>query len=503
LPPVQYLLLCYQNFSYLGVVGEENITERSPDLNMAEPLLPADLQIFQRLLQKNLGGIFSPNRPIFIARAPGRLDVLGGVADWAGSTVLQYPLSDALIVAVQQRTDRRILIRNLNFNKERVLTAEYRLDELLEAARRNEWNALRVFHPAPDKNWASRVLAALTLMALRLPAGSRSGGVNIAIQSSLPIGAGLGSSAALLAALLLALQEAYALPLESAELAGIGRRAEMEIMQQGTGEADYWTVLHGQKDQIVAVQGLPAELKKTLALPQGVQLLAIDTGVRKAVDYQKRNELWATLWIGRTLLQAAMTNGVPAPVVIRALDDIPLEEWQRHLKKLVPYRCSGKEFLARHAKGAEGAFFIDPEKRYMPRSFLEFVIEENLRVRKFIHTLEEETGGEREEQLIALGEIFYASHQQYSKVSGLVSAEAEWLVAALAAMGPAAGMYGARVIQGGVDSAVVLLARTTAMDHLQNLLSRYASNFGVTPQTALQSSHGAKIVGVLTTQFMS
>jgi L-arabinokinase len=40
---------------------------------------------------------------LFVARAPGRLDVMGGIADYSGSLVLQLPLAEACHVAVQRR----------------------------------------------------------------------------------------------------------------------------------------------------------------------------------------------------------------------------------------------------------------------------------------------------------------------------------------------------------------------------------------------------------------
>ncbi len=38
-----------------------------------------------------------------VARAPGRLDVMGGIADYSGSLVLQLPLAEACHVAAQLR----------------------------------------------------------------------------------------------------------------------------------------------------------------------------------------------------------------------------------------------------------------------------------------------------------------------------------------------------------------------------------------------------------------
>src|SRR6516165_8497362 len=54
----------------------------------------------------NLGALgrrlFSRGKPIYIARAPGRLDVMGGIADYSGSLVLEMPIAETTIVAVQE-----------------------------------------------------------------------------------------------------------------------------------------------------------------------------------------------------------------------------------------------------------------------------------------------------------------------------------------------------------------------------------------------------------------
>lgn len=40
---------------------------------------------------------------IYVSRAPGRLDVMGGIADYSGSLVLQLPLRQACHVALQRQ----------------------------------------------------------------------------------------------------------------------------------------------------------------------------------------------------------------------------------------------------------------------------------------------------------------------------------------------------------------------------------------------------------------
>jgi len=53
------------------------------------------------------GPAFDLSRPIRISRAPGRLDVMGGIADYTGSLVCQLALDRAAAVALQNRLIRR------------------------------------------------------------------------------------------------------------------------------------------------------------------------------------------------------------------------------------------------------------------------------------------------------------------------------------------------------------------------------------------------------------
>ncbi|HOT95934.1 MAG TPA: hypothetical protein PLG50_02465 [bacterium] len=466
---------------------------------MAEMVLPSDQLQFQQSLQKNLGGIFSPNRPLFIARAPGRLEVLGHMAQRTGAMVLHYPLGKGVIVALQPRTDHRIVLRNLNFVKERVLTVEYRLDEILDPMRRNDWSSLRANFGAGEKRWLGYLLAALAMTDATLQESRPMPGLSLALQSSLPIGAGLGSSAALVTALLLALRDALNLSLEDRELVAIGGRVEHEVWMRRDAEEDFLTALLAQREQIALLQGRPVAITGSLALPPQLQLLAIDTGVRRVEDSQRRQELETALEIGAQFLKDVLSEGNLLPYGSVNLEQIASEEWQRRLKKRVPYRCSGALFLQSHA--AEAGSFIEPDRRYLPRNVLEFFIEEAARVQAFIHILQEGAFSHEEESFRRLGELLIASHAHYSQTCGMVSMQAEWLVNAVSLMGTDSGLYGARAMPQGEATPVVVLARRNATDRLHNLLARYASLFENPARLVEQSSDGAAAAGVIRTTF--
>src|SRR6476660_6422594 len=75
----------------------------------------ADIEAFIRTLNalpRNpsalLQTFFDPGKELFVTRAPGRLDVMGGIADYSGSLMLELPIAEATLVALQ-RSDERVL----------------------------------------------------------------------------------------------------------------------------------------------------------------------------------------------------------------------------------------------------------------------------------------------------------------------------------------------------------------------------------------------------------
>lgn len=55
---------------------------------------------FEALVQQESASFFDGDGPIAGARAPGRLDVMGGVADYSGSIVLEMPIAEACCAAI-------------------------------------------------------------------------------------------------------------------------------------------------------------------------------------------------------------------------------------------------------------------------------------------------------------------------------------------------------------------------------------------------------------------
>src|SRR5215211_4827268 len=61
-------------------------------------------------------GLFERDTEVVVARAPGRLDVMGGIADYSGALVLQWPIREATCAAVQVHPERVLRIVSLSDN---------------------------------------------------------------------------------------------------------------------------------------------------------------------------------------------------------------------------------------------------------------------------------------------------------------------------------------------------------------------------------------------------
>jgi galactokinase len=172
------------------------------------------LQPVPRLLARvrdELAAAFDFARPMRLSRAPAHLDVMGGSAEYSGSLVCQTTLDCAASVLLQPRTDRQLQIFSFNlFDQPLPFTFNISIDHLAQASAR----ALRAEFSAPGRGWAGHVAGCLYLLHqnqfidLNSPTMP---GLNLAILSTIPSSAALGSSAALEVATMMNLIDAFSL----------------------------------------------------------------------------------------------------------------------------------------------------------------------------------------------------------------------------------------------------------------------------------------------------
>ena len=134
-------------------------------------------------------GLFEAGREIVIARAPGRLDVMGGIADYSGALVLQWPIREATFAAVQPHPARVLRIVSLSdAGASRVLRCAARRDSRPRACRcptTRHAPGLPPTRPALGGVRRRRLAGSGTRAGLPLTAGAR-----VLVQSAVPEGKG-------------------------------------------------------------------------------------------------------------------------------------------------------------------------------------------------------------------------------------------------------------------------------------------------------------------------
>jgi galactokinase len=101
-----------------------------------------------------------------------------------------------------------------------------------------------------------------------IQAGAKPAGFDLYVESDVPVGAGLSSSAAIECSVAMALNELWGANLDRSALAKIGQKAENEIVGAPTGIMDQTASLFGSVDHVVFLdcRSLAAE-----AIPLGLQ----------------------------------------------------------------------------------------------------------------------------------------------------------------------------------------------------------------------------------------
>jgi L-arabinokinase len=448
---------------------------------------------------------FDPAREVVVSRAPGRLDLMGGIADYSGSLVLELPIASATHAAVQLQAERALRIVSLPVEPGgRSHTFEMPLADFLEGGRPVDYRFARDrFARDPDDHWAAYVAGAF-LALMRERGAVFEEGARVMIASTVPLGKGVSSSASLEVASMQAIAAAYGLDVAPRDVAFLCQRVENLVAGAPCGVMDQMTSACGEAGRLLALVCQPAELKGTLALPDELAVWGIDSGVRHSVGGAEYGTVRTAAFMGYRMIadlaglpvRASGTEGhvlVDDPRWDGYLANIAPEEFEESYAPRLPQEMSGAEFLARYGGITDTVTSVSPDREYPVRQATRHPVWEHHRVRLFATILADWGGGE---QANALGELMYQSHESYS-ACGLGSPGTDELVRLVREAGPGAGLYGAKITGGGSGGTVAVLGRRGAAGAVEAVAAGYAAATGRTPLVISGSSAGAGAFGHL------
>lgn len=371
--------------------------------------------------------------PEVLSQAPGRLEILGNHTDYNNGYILSIALDLSVVIAAGQE----------DTSPRRLSAWSSGLNERVEAG-------LEEIRPAGD-SWINYPLGVLREIR---KSGSRLPSINLAIESSLPVGAGVSSSAALELA---TAEAAYGMlggrpttPLEQAQLC---QRAENDFVGVPCGILDQFSSLFGLRDHVLFLDCDTLDYDR-IALPGSeVAVVIADSGVQHELVDGKYAALRshcrrATQKIGELLGRE-----------ISSLRQVSLDE-----------------FLGCREQ-------IDEEDRRRA----EHVIRENSRVLEGVEALRRGDPGR-------LGELMLQSHSSSRDLFGNSCDELDFLIESATGL---PGFIGGKLSGGGFGGATVNLVEQNAAVEFQQRLAEACSNRLAAPARTFLTKigDGARLLG--------
>lgn len=426
-----------------GITQQPLRLEHAPATPTADSFPDADA-----FCESVAGSAFFPaSAPIAVARAPGRLDVLGGIADYSGSLVLELPLAAAALAAAQLEDDGSVVA--VSGDRRMVLD----VGELLE----RPLAELSTRFAGPTA-WAAYVLGPIALLAREERAALE--GLRVLVSSDVPEGKGLASSAAIGVAVLQAVTACLGRTTDPRRLALLSQRAEQLLASAPCGSMDQMTAAYGERGHLLLLLCRPAEIVRLIPLPAPLAVWGIDSGIRHAVAGSAYRRARCAAFMGKTMLDC--DHGYLA-----ALDPSEVDP------ERLPERQTGAEFLRGRGGIADPASAVEPEVVYPVRAATLYPLEEQVRVRAFAELL---AGPVTDDRARLLGELMYESHMGYSRC-GLGTRGTDELVEAVRRAGWERGLAGARASAGGSGGTVVVLGHQDAEPLVRSIAAELGAGF--------------------------
>lgn len=433
---------------------------------------------------------------ITIARAPGRLDVMGGIADYSGSLVLELPTSEATIVALQKENARRLSIVSL-LDHGRLLSFEMPLADFEHNGEPVTYDDARKYFKRDDaRQWAAYV-AGVFLVLMRQLGVRFDHGARVLISSRVPEGKGVSSSAALEVATMSAVAAAYKIAIDAREIALLCQQVENMVVGAPCGVMDQMTSSCGEADQLLALICQPAELRGTIQLPKELAVWGLDSGTSHSIGGGDYGSVRAGTFMGYRIIAELAGLDVQQlgdRVVIQDprwggyLANLSPAEFEEAFAAQLPLSLSGAEFVSRYGGTVDPVTSVVPKRTYLVRAPTAHAVYESFRVQQFAELLARQQA--RPEEKVALGKLMYESHASYS-ACGLGSSGTDLLVDLVKAAGVEQGLFGAKITGGGSGGTVAVLGDRNAGAVLQEVASSYATLTGHQPHIFSGSSPGS------------
>lgn len=263
-------------------------------------------------------------QPDFIARAPGRINLIGEHTDYNGGFVLPAAIDRMVLLAVRAMPDsREIHLFSLDYNN----SATFNLDVIS-------------FNPAKELAWVNYVQGVAKALAQKnLLDLSTISGAEVVITGNVPRGSGLSSSAAIEVASGLMFAKLAGIELDGVHLALACQRAENEFIGVKSGIMDQYISALGQDSAALFIdtRSLKYEVVPLGLEELGYKVVAVDSAVPRTLGSTAYNQRRAECEAAAKKLASWL--GLPEEAQLRDISPEGFEKFAHQLLEVERQRA--------------------------------------------------------------------------------------------------------------------------------------------------------------------
>jgi galactokinase len=343
-------------------------------------------------------------------KAPGRVNLIGEHTDYNDGFVLPFAIDRYVELEIEESDKFCFYSNNLN--------EEVKLSSLQKT-----------------NSWADYVVGVIKEIEKR---GYKIQPVKIKVDSNIPIGAGLSSSAALEVASAYAISKYFGLNLSKIDIVKISREAEANFVGVNCGIMDQFASAFSKKDYAIFLDTMTLDFQFVPLNLKGYEIFVIDSNVKHELSSSEYN-------LRRQECESALE---------------------------IIGKDSFRNVTREDLKLLNGTLL----KR------VQHILEENERVLKTVEAL-------KENEIKKIGEYLYQSHESLRYLYEVSCDETDFIVDFLKEKD---GIIGARMVGGGFGGGVIVISKEGSFESIEKLLeNEYYSRFSIRPTFyKLNSSDG-------------
>ncbi len=337
-----------------------------------------------------------------VVRAPGRVNLIGEHTDYNDGFVFPCAIERSIWMAASPRSDGQVRAYSLNFGQ----SSTFSLNTIEKTQN-------------PSEAWSNYLRA---IAAILQKEGVALSGLDVVTYGTVPIGAGLSSSASMLVAAGLMYTSAVGEEIDLKRLALLSQRAEREFVGVNVGIMDQFISALGKRDHALFIDTRTLDYEAVPLPASGVQIVIADTNKKRGLVDSEYNNRRSECEQAVKILKGFLPS-------ITALRDVSIAEFEQYAHALPEVVCK----RARH------------------------VISENTRVLESITAL-------KSGDIALFGELMNASHESLKDDYAVSCSELDALVTASRSV---EGVFGSRMTGAGFGGCTVSLVADSAVNAFQ------------------------------------